>query len=273
MEKEIKKFLLEKKGYLKKSNEIVLQRLGILNPSMAQIDTCKKVKAQVQEELENIWRNYPKNNILVIGDLHEPFCLDGYLEFCKKIQNQQKCGKVIFIGDIIDNHYSSYHETVPDGFGAGEELDRAIHKLSKWYKAFPEASVMIGNHDRLISRKAQSSGLSQRWLKDLNEVLEVPQWEFTEELVIDNVCYNHGEGGTARTRMKNEMQSQVQGHRHSEFYLDYIVSPTNKIFGMQVGCGVDRKQYGMSYGKKFKKPVIGCATVEKGVPHLHPMEL
>ena len=23
-----------------------------------------------------------KENVLVIGDLHEPFCLDGYLEFC-----------------------------------------------------------------------------------------------------------------------------------------------------------------------------------------------
>jgi hypothetical protein len=29
-------------------------------------------------------------------------------------------GTVIFLGDIIDNHYSSYHESDPDGYSAGE---------------------------------------------------------------------------------------------------------------------------------------------------------
>ena len=27
-------------------------------------------------------RNQRINNVLVIGDLHEPFCLDKYLDFC-----------------------------------------------------------------------------------------------------------------------------------------------------------------------------------------------
>jgi hypothetical protein len=36
---------------------------------------------------------------------------------------------LFFIGDIIDNHYSSYHESDPDGYSAGEELDRAIDMI------------------------------------------------------------------------------------------------------------------------------------------------
>ena len=56
-------------------------------------------------------------NILIIGDLHEPFCLDGYLQFCINTYHHYKCTDVIFIGDIIDNHFSSYHETSPDGLG------------------------------------------------------------------------------------------------------------------------------------------------------------
>ena len=33
------------------------------------------------------YRHYKKqkvkeSNVLIIGDLHEPFCLDGYLQFC-----------------------------------------------------------------------------------------------------------------------------------------------------------------------------------------------
>ena len=43
-------------------------------------------------------------NILVIGDFHEPFSLDGYLEHCVEMYNKHNCNKVVFIGDIIDNH-------------------------------------------------------------------------------------------------------------------------------------------------------------------------
>jgi hypothetical protein len=61
-------------------------------------------------------------NILVIGDLHEPFCLDGYLEWCKEQYKIHNCNQVIFIGDIMDNHAYSYHEPDPDGMSAGLEL-------------------------------------------------------------------------------------------------------------------------------------------------------
>jgi hypothetical protein len=49
----------------------------------------------------------------------------------------------VFIGDIIDNHASSYHETDPDGMSAGHELRLAIQNIKKWYEAFPKASVII----------------------------------------------------------------------------------------------------------------------------------
>jgi hypothetical protein len=46
----------------------------------------------------------------------------------------------------------------------------------------------------------------------------------------------HGEGGTARTKAKNDMQSTVQGHIHTSAYVDWMVGNSFKIFGMQVGC-------------------------------------
>ena len=293
MKEEIKKFLLSKRGYLKTGDRIILERLNI-NATKNNLILCKNIKKDIVNNLKKenskkkvsyeeltkpIFKkpvnNFNTNNILVIGDLHEPFCLDGYLEFCKEVQEREDCGTIVFIGDVIDNHYSSYHETDPDGFSAGQELDRAIYKISKWYKAFPKATVIIGNHDRLVYRKAHTSGVSKRWIREFDEVLETPGWEFVEEITINGVNYNHGEGGTARSRMKNEMQSQVQGHIHSQFYIDFNVSPINRIFGMQVGCGVDRKAYAMAYGKKFKKPIIGCGVVKgkNPVPMLFPMDL
>ena len=98
--------------------------------------------------------NSRERRILVIGDIHAPFTLPQYLDFCKDMYARHNCNQVIFIGDIIDNHYASFHTTDPDGMGGGDELDLAIKHVKKWKKAFPVADVCIGNHDRIIMRKA-----------------------------------------------------------------------------------------------------------------------
>lgn len=213
---------------------------------------------------ENIKKSKTGKNVLVIGDLHEPFCLDGYLEHCIQTYYKYKCDEVVFIGDIIDNHASSYHETDPDGHSAGQELKMAIQRIKQWYNAFPKATVIIGNHDRLIMRKAYSSGLSKMWIKDYAEVLGTPGWNFTESIEIDNVLYIHGEGGTARARVRRDLQSIVQGHLHSQAYIDWCVGAKFKLFGMQVGCGIDHKSYAMAYGKEGPKPAIACGVILQG---------
>ena len=146
--------------------------------------------------------NGDPDNVLVIGDLHAPFTLPKYLRFCREQQELYNCGTVIFIGDIIDNHYSSYHESDPDGYSAGEELDRAIDMISDWNWTFPKASVIIGNHDRLVYRKAFTAGVSKRWIREYKDVLDTPNWDFVENIEIHKVNYNHGEGGTAMNRIK-----------------------------------------------------------------------
>jgi len=203
------------------------------------------------------------NNVLIIGDLHEPFCLDSYLDFCIEKFNEYNCTEVIFIGDIIDNHFSSYHETSADGLGGLDELELAISRIARWYKAFPAATVIIGNHDRLIMRKAQTSSIPSKWIKSYKDVLEVPQWNFVERYVKDNVQYLHGEGGTARTKAKSDMMNTVQGHLHTQAYCEHFVGQRFRVFGMQVGCGIDHETYAMAYAKAGKKPAIGCSVVCK----------
>jgi len=207
--------------------------------------------------------NTKERRILVIGDIHAPFTLDGYLEFCKETYAKYNCNQVIFIGDIIDNHYSSFHATDPDGMGGGDELDIAIKVVKKWAKAFPKADVTIGNHDRIIMRKAFDSQIPSRWIKSYNDVLGT-KWNWVEQIVYDNVQYVHGEGGTARTKSKNDMMSTVQGHIHTQAYCEWNVGKKFRIFGMQVGCGVDAKSYAAAYAKNFKKQAIGCGVVLGG---------
>ena len=61
------------------------------------------------------YMNKEERRILVIGDIHSPFELEGYLQFCKDTYANYNCNQVIFIGDIIDNHASSFHISDPDG--------------------------------------------------------------------------------------------------------------------------------------------------------------
>lgn len=89
-------------------------------------------------------RETETRNVLVIGDLHEPFCIDGYLDFCIDQYDTYNCTEVVFIGDVIDNHYSSYHEASADGMGGLDELELAIKRIARWREAFPVATVVIG---------------------------------------------------------------------------------------------------------------------------------
>jgi len=206
-------------------------------------------------------RSNNNRNVLVIGDLHEPFCLDAYLDFCIAQYIEYQCTDVIFIGDIIDNHFSSYHETSADGMGGADELDLAILRIKRWYNTFPIAKVILGNHDRMVMRKAQTSAIPSKWIKSYKEVLEVPTWKFLERYEQDNVQYIHGEGGTARTKCRADMMNTVQGHLHTQAYTEHYVGKRFRVFGMQVGCGINHDTYAMAYAKYGKKPAIGCGVI------------
>lgn len=199
-------------------------------------------------------------NTLAIADLHEPFCREGYLEFNKDLYKKYNCKRVVFMGDLIDNHYPSFHTTDPDGYGGAMELDKAIEKLEKWYKAFPEAYVCEGNHDAIIKRKAYEAGIPKKWIKDYSDMFKTPNWEYAEQFEFDGVLYRHGTGTSGdNAAFKTALyarKSVVQGHLHSFASVQYSASDNDRIFGLQVGCGVDQKAYSFAYAKNFPRKFI-----------------
>jgi predicted phosphodiesterase len=222
---------------------------------------------KVEHDLIKDKRNKDNNNILVIGDLHEPFCLDEYLDFCIEQYYRFNCNQVIFIGDIIDSHGFSYHEQDPDGYSAGNELKLAIKRVARWYNAFNNKTVpngidvCIGNHDRMAARKSMTGGIPSAWIRSYNEVLNTPDWNWVENVIYNDVLYEHGEGGAALTKAKNNMMSSVCGHTHTSCYVQWLVGKKFRVFACQTGCGVDNKSYATAYAKNFKKQAIGCAVV------------
>lgn len=226
------------------------------------------------------YKNGNKRNVLVIGDLHEPFCLDGYLEHTRKIQEEFDAGTIVFIGDMLDNHAISYHEHDPDGLSPTDEYSLALARLKNWYKIYPEAYVCIGNHDSLGHRKLFSAGMPANWLKNHKELTKCPEsykWDFSH--VVEGVYYTHGTGvsgdnGAMKIANQNR-QSAVIGHLHSVANIKYSASYKDLIFAMTVGCGIDRHQYAFNYGREMPaKPIISCGVVLEGkIPILLPMNL
>lgn len=167
----------------------------------------------------------------------------------------------MFIGDLIDNHYVSLFEKNPDGFGATEELEKAKANIKAWEVAFPVANICIGNHDRRPDKRRFNVGLTKHWIKTIDEVLGTANWIFKEEFNISDVLYIHGDGKQAKTRIKTEHISVVQGHYHTKGYIEFSVGKDIRIFGMQVGCGIDPDTYGMAYARHHDKPHISCGVV------------
>ena len=209
------------------------------------------------------------SKVLAIGDLHLPFTHKKYLSFCKSIYKKYKCNKVVFVGDIIDNHAISYHESDPNGLSAGDELELAKRLIKPWVNAFPVASVTMGNHDNLIKRKAQTHGLPYQLFRTMDEIYDPPGWDWVHGLEIDGVWYTHTGGGSGKyahlRAMETHRTSIVQGHVHSSSGVGWSASYKDILFGMNVGCGIDIDAYAFAYGKDFAaRPILSCGVVLDG---------
>ena len=224
------------------------------------------------------------SRVLVIGDTHAPCMREDYVPFLKKIHKKYNCNKVVHIGDLVDWHSISYHPSAPSLKDSEKEFAAAKKQVRKLYKAFPKVTWCIGNHDSLTERKASDLELPLSVLKDYQDLWEVPGWKVVprfDKHIIEDVIYQHGDRGKsgqvsgAYLNAKEEHMSVVQGHLHAQFGVLYHANTQTRIFGMQVGCGVDHEKAAMNYGKKYnRKPLLGCGVVLDGVTAIcEPMKL
>jgi predicted phosphodiesterase len=218
--------------------------------------------------------------VLVFSDTHYPFGVEGFVDFLKVIYKKYDCDTVVHCGDLVDFHaVSCNHEPEPDAKDADTELDNALIEARKLYKAFPKVKLVLGNHDVRVVRAAARAKLTPRMVVPFRELLEVPKtWEISDSFVIDDVLYSHGEGYSGamahRTKAMTEMMSCVIGHLHSFAGISYIANTNDLVWGMNVGCSLDRKTYASRYATNMKfKPTIGCGIVINGKPFYETMDL
>jgi len=206
----------------------------------------------------------------VIGDTHLPFTHKDYRDFCRDTFNKYNVDKVVHIGDLVDHHGISFHESCPDGLSAGDEVSIVENLLIPWIEDFPEMTITLGNHDRLIERRAYQVGLSGRMITPLQQLYDFPStWNAVDEVVIDGVLYLHGEGSggdnSRKTYFTRRGCSVVVGHTHTSAGVDIYQQQFTTNFCMNVGCGIDEKSYAFAYARNFvKKPILSCGIVVNG---------
>jgi len=224
-----------------------------------------------------------KHNVLVIGDTHCPGMLPQYPKFLERVKKEYKCDTVVHIGDCCDNAAISFHDKHPGLSSASEEYKKAKKQVLELWKRFPKLILLTGNHDALTERQATAAGLLPEWIRDFNSMWFTPGWKVIPRfgyIEIDSVRYEHGDAGktgqfAAVKTSRARFQSVVSGHCHSESGCWWTCNGNAKVFGMNVGTGVDHHLLQFEYGQKFTaKPMVGCGVVLQGkLPIFIPMDL
>lgn len=244
-------------------------------------ERCERlVKAEASKAAKRLLMKRESTVVGVIGDTHFPFVHPRYLDFCRDTFAEWGVGRVVHIGDIVDNHALSRHKTEPVADGVVTEYERAKAMVAEWAAVFPNMTVTIGNHDNINERQASELGMPASFLKTMPELYNMPDgWLVVDSIIIDDVLYKHGIGSGgmhgAYNSARRQCMSVVQGHTHSNAGVHNIATPQKLWFGMNVGCGIDINAYAFLYGKYMEnRPILGCGIVESSTQaHFITMDL
>ncbi len=218
-------------------------------------------------------------SILVVSDMHSPYCHPDTLRFLSALKKKHKFDKVVCIGDEIDGHAWSYHESNPDLPNSGEELQMAIETLQPIYKLFPEVDVLESNHGSLMFRKAITARLPSKAIKAYREQIEAPLgWNWYETLKLQTslgpVFFTHGISSVAGKLSNMYSMSAVQGHYHSKSQVTWISTPERLRFDMHVGCLINDRSLAFKYNKLSPvRPIISVGIIIDGIGQIVPMVL
>lgn len=213
----------------------------------------------------------------VISDTHWPFTHPMYLRFVQDVFDAWAVDTIIHIGDAVDLHALSFHEHDPNGMSAKGEKDVAKKSVARWKAVFPDLNICIGNHDERQYRKARAAGIPDDYIRPYADVYDTPDWTWDFYHNIDDVLYEHGTGTSGKdaaiNRAMQKRTSLVMGHVHAFGGVKWHTNEYDRIFGMNVGCGIDCRSYAFAYGKNFAiRPTLGCGVVIDGTnPYFEPM--
>jgi len=222
-----------------------------------------------------------KKRIICISDTHFPYHHRDTFSFLKAIRDEYAITDVTHVGDVVDNHFPSYHEMEAGCLGGSEEIKEARKACQKLERIFPEMRISLGNHDLLPKRKANSASVPLDWVAEPNRVYALEggwDWKSYHRVPYgDNLHFLlvHSVGTNLKANAMRYSHSSVQGHHHSTFGVEYAADTDTLRWAMGVGCLIDPRSPAFQYDKKnvVSRPILGCGIILEGVPITIPMIL
>ena len=165
--------------------------------------------------------------IMIISDMHIPYQHPDTVRFLKAVKEKYRPTRVVCVGDEVDKHAMSFHDSDPDLPSAGDELKKAIKQLQPIYKLFPKMDLVDSNHGSMAYRKGKHHGIPRKYLKDYGEVLDAPAgWNWYNSLIIklpngQQLYVVHGLSKNGLKLASAQGMCTVQGHYHTEFNINY----------------------------------------------------
>ncbi len=99
----------------------------------------------------------------------------------KQVHKSYRCKHVICVGDLVDNHSGSYHESEPDAYGPEEEYELSIKYMQELQSIFPKMVITPGNHCLIPQRKAKTVGLPASMLSNFNRIYDLETtWKWVD---------------------------------------------------------------------------------------------
>ncbi len=217
--------------------------------------------------------------ILFFSCIHAPFSHPDYLVFLKEMKKTYKPTRIINLGDTLDFHSLSYHESDPEAPGSQDEFTWAKEELQGGLmELFPDMDIMASNHTDIPYRKARSANIPSFFMKNMGTALNAPEgWKYHKDLTLvmpdgREVLFCHGRGANVVNSSKTIGKSIVQGHHHSKFSTTYYGAADNLKFGTQCCSLIDNDKYAFRYNKTHaQQPLLGAGMLLNGWPLLEPM--
>lgn len=204
-------------------------------------------------------------------------------KFIKWAKDQFKPDKVVCLGDELDYHVLSFHDTELEcPYSASQEFEEGKKFFSNLYDMFDEMDILESNHGSMVYRKAKSCGIPRSFMHTYKDVLEAPpgyHWHNSLILKASNgqdIEFHHGNISPKCPMRRSQLtgRSQVQGHHHNSFEVRWWFNGDKYVFGCTSGCLIDDDKYAFLYNKNnLARPMLGVTWIHEGIAYPIPMEL
>lgn len=215
-----------------------------------------------------------KLKVVIVGDLHLPFCDYKKLFLAYKLIEKENPDIVIQCGDVLDLYSQSRFARSHDIMTPKEELEEGISAYKNFWAQIKKITKrscrriqLGGNHTDRVERLAVSKAPELLPFIDTNKIFKLPGLELhmdsRYELSIEGILYIHGWLSSSFAHARYFNKPVVHGHLHSAS-ITFENMKDGMLWSMSCGYLADPLQVPLLYrATKTAKWAHGISVVDK----------